>query len=281
MVVFPNAKINLGLHVTQKRDDGFHDLQTVFFPIPLCDALEIIPANDNETGIVITGITVDTDPQQNLCMRAYHLLKKDFPQLPAIKLHLHKAIPLGAGMGGGSADAAFTLVLLNQYFLLGIPEEKLMQYALQLGSDCPFFIINQPCFATGRGEELERTAFDLSAYQITIVNPGIHIQTKEAFAAIVPAQPMKSIKDIIAQPVESWKKDLKNDFEPGVFKLYPEIAAIKDKLYDSGAVYASMTGTGSTVYGIFKKGMVPAQDVQSSRYKVQQQYFQLTLNIKS
>lgn len=249
MISFPNCKINLGLNITGKRSDGYHNLETVFYTIPIRDALEVIQAADfnfSTSGLPISGNAAD-----NLCIKAYHLLKADFPDLPNVNIHLHKKIPMGAGLGGGSADGAFMLKLLNKKFHLNISEDKLTEYALQLGSDCPFFIINKPCFATGRGELMETIKLDLSSYQFVIINPGIHISTKEAFSNLHPTTPEKSIKQIIDQPVKTWKEELLNDFEQNIFTLYPTIKAIKDQLYAAGAVYASMTGTGSTVYGIF------------------------------
>jgi len=255
VVSFPNCKINLGLNITARRSDGYHDLETVFIPISFKDALEVIHAqNDKETvQYSSSGMPVEIDPSHNLCIKAYHLLKNDYPQLPAVKLHLHKTIPSGAGLGGGSADGAFTLKLLNTKFNLGISEEQLMAYALQLGSDCPFFIYNKPCFATGRGEIIEPVEIDLSAYKFLIVNPGIHISTKQAFSELTPSIPSISIKEAIKQPINAWKDSIKNDFESAVFKNFPEIKEIKNELYKSGAVYASMTGSGSTVFGIFEK----------------------------
>ena len=258
MVLFANSKINLGLHIIRKRNDGYHDIETVFYPVPLQDALEVIQNDEPEEKNIqfsTSGLTIQGKNEDNLCIKAYHLLKKDFPQLSSIKLHLHKTIPTGTGLGGGSADGAFTLKLLNQKFDLGLSTEQLLDYALQLGSDCPFFIINKPCYATGRGEVLETMKLDFSAYKLIIVNPGIHVSTAEAFSLITPTLSSGSIKQIIHQPVESWKTNLKNDFEEPVFKKYPEIKQIKDDLYKAGAVYASMTGSGSTVYGIFEKNM--------------------------
>ena len=259
MVVFPNCKINLGLRIVRKRDDGFHNLETIFYPIPLYDVLEIIrnPAHQHsDTPAIqfsVSGITVEGNLQDNICIKAFNLLKKDFPQLPAIQLHLHKAIPTGAGLGGGSADGAFTLLLLNKQFALGLSAEQLIACALQLGSDCPFFIHSKPCYATGRGEKMQSVLLDLSGYKFIIVNPGIHVQTGQAFAGITPAMPAKSLKTIIAQPVTTWKKDMINDFENSIFQLHPEIEMIRKKMYEQGAVYASMSGTGSSVYGIFEK----------------------------
>jgi 4-diphosphocytidyl-2-C-methyl-D-erythritol kinase len=250
MLAFPNCKINLGLNIVSKRTDGYHNLETVFYPISVKDALEVITSKS--FSFQCTGLSISGGVEDNLCIKAYHLLKKDFPDLPEVSIHLHKAIPMGAGLGGGSADGAFMLSLLNKKFRLNISEEKLITYSLQLGSDCPFFIINKPCFATGRGEKLTPVAVDLSSYKIVLINPGIHVSTKEAFSALTPAVPAKSIQQIIEQPVETWKAELKNDFEETVFQLHAAIKDIKERLYAEGAVYAAMTGTGSTVYGIFK-----------------------------
>lgn len=257
MIVFPNCKINLGLNILRKRSDGYHDLETVFYPIPLTDILEIIenkhPEQSAKMPFTISGISMPEVPASNLCAKAYKLLKRDFPKLPFIQMHLHKSVPLGAGLGGGSSDAAFTLKVLNDKFDLHLSVKELMDYAAELGSDCPFFILNKPCFATGRGEILEEIQLDLSAYKFVVVNPGIHINTGDAFVKLKPAVPEKSIREIIAEPIENWKTTLQNDFEKVVFKEYREIVDIKDSLYTKGAVYASMSGSGSTVYGIFPK----------------------------
>lgn len=258
MVSFPNCKINLGLQILRKRPDGFHDLQTVFYPIPLTDALEIIQTDEKKTTLSLSGLSIDAKEEDNISIKAYQILKKDFSNLPAIKLHLHKVIPSGAGLGGGSADGAFTLLLLNQKFNLGLTEEQLINYALQLGSDCPFFIKNKPCFAKGRGEDIEAIDLDLSSYKIALVNPRIHVATGWAFSQLTPNDQRPSLKNIIQQPVEIWKEQLINDFEPAIFKQYPEIEKIKTSLYEQGAVYASMTGTGSTVFAFFKKEIAPA-----------------------
>lgn len=251
MVLFPNCKINLGLNVINKRDDGYHDLETIFYPLQIKDAVEIIEKKSIQFSI--SGLIIDGDIQNNLCLKAYQLLKEEFPQLPTIQIHLHKAIPMGAGLGGGSTDGAFTLKLLNKKFNLSLSEKQLTDYALQLGSDCPFFIVNKSCFAKGRGEILEELDIDLSAFKIILVHPGIHIGTGAAFSTIKPAATKKSLKDIIQQPIVTWKKELKNDFEEPVFVQYPEIKNIKDELYRSGAIYSSMSGSGSAVYAIFEK----------------------------
>lgn len=268
MLVFPNCKINLGLIVREKRSDGYHNIETVFYPVQVNDVLEIISSTGNATNATATkftysGLPVDGHERDNLCIKAYELLKKDFPQLPFIKMHLHKAIPMGAGLGGGSADAAFTLITLNEKYTLNLTVDQLLLYALQLGSDCPFFILNKPCIATGRGEVLDPVTLSLSGYQLLIVNPGIHINTGWAFSQItfasdVDAIANSSLQTTISKPVLEWKNALTNDFEKPVFEKYPEIEAIKDLLYETGAVYASMSGSGSSVYGIYQDNTQPA-----------------------
>ena len=268
MVVFPNSKINLGLRIVSKRVDGYHDLDTVFYPLPFYDALEVI-RNDGESEAAnpeiifnITGLQIG-ETTNNLCLRAYQLLKSDFSNLPPVHMHLHKAIPIGAGLGGGSADAAFSLTLLNDKFQLGLTTGQLLQYALKLGSDCPFFIINKPCHATGRGEVLQPVDLDLSSYKFVLINPGIHISTGKAFAGASPAIPVRSTREIISQPVHTWKDQLKNDFEKTIFPAFPEIEKIKNSLYEHGALYASMSGTGSSVYGIFDRNRAVNIDAPS------------------
>ena len=257
MILFPNCKINLGLHIVRKRTDGFHDLETVFYPIKICDALEIIEVKESEeTFLTTSGFDIDGNAEENICLKAYHLLKKDF-NVPSIKIHLHKVIPIGAGLGGGSADGAFTLLLLNKKFNLNISEEKLMEYALRLGSDCPFFIKNKICYATQRGEILEEINHDLSNYKIVLINPGIKINTGWAFSQIHPKENGTSLLEIIQQPIDCWKNNLVNDFERPIFEQHIAIKEIKEQLYKAGAVYASMSGTGSSVYGLFEKTTTP------------------------
>ena len=251
MVTFPNCKINLGLNIVNKRGDGYHDLETVFFPLQFKDALEVIEKEEFEFSS--SGLSIEGEKEKNLCVKAWHLLKRDFPHLPNIQMHLHKAIPMGAGLGGGSSDGAFTLKLLNKKFELDLSEKQLIKYSLQLGSDCPFFIANKPCFATGRGEILEQIELNLSEHKIVIVHPSIHISTAWAFANIKPAKPAKPIKQVIGKSILTWKDELRNDFELPVFEKYPEIKKIKEDVYNSGADYASMSGSGSAVYGIFRK----------------------------
>lgn len=254
MVVFPNCKINIGLHVVGKRPDGYHNIETVFYPVNWCDALEVITRTDStppQPKISVSGIQVDGAAENNICFKAWQLLKKDFPQLPVVDIHLHKAIPIGAGLGGGSADGAYMLQLLNNKFQLNLSTEQLLQYSIQLGSDCPVFILNEPCYATGRGEELKRVSADLSGYSLLIIHPGIHINTGWAFSKITPRASGYDLQEAITLPVEQWKETISNDFETPVFEAHPSIAAIKDQLYGSGAIYASMSGSGSSVFGIF------------------------------
>jgi 4-diphosphocytidyl-2-C-methyl-D-erythritol kinase len=256
MISFPNCKINLGLNITGKRADGYHNIETVFYPIQINDVLEIIPAD--EFKFSISGLAVEGNMNDNLCVKAYSLLKQDFPQLPPGNIFLHKAIPTGGGLGGGSADGGFTLMLLNEKFQLNLSTTQLINYASQLGSDCAFFIINKACFASGRGEVLEQAEIDLSAYSFLLVHPNIHINTTWAFSQLNISDKNFSIKAIISQPISSWKEKLKNDFEEPVFNKYPELKMIKEKLYKSGALYASMSGSGSTIFGIFEKNNTPS-----------------------
>ncbi|MEP7164777.1 MAG: 4-(cytidine 5'-diphospho)-2-C-methyl-D-erythritol kinase [Ferruginibacter sp.] len=259
MVLFPNCKINIGLRVVNKRSDGYHDIETIFFPLALKDAVEVIeePATIKEVSYTQTGLKIPGSDQDNLCIKAYQLLKKDLPKLPNVKLHLHKIIPTGAGLGGGSADASFVLKLLNEKFKLDLSVEQLLAYALQLGSDCPFFIINKPCYATGRGEMLEEIPLNLSAYKILLLNPCIHINTGWAFSNINIEPKEGNLKELCRLPVTSWQENIFNDFEKPVFEAHPEIAKIKNTLINAGALYASMSGSGSTLYGIFEKKTEP------------------------
>ena len=222
MVCFPNCKINLGLHITGKRPDGFHSLETVFYPVALSDMLEIVSAES--LSFQSTGLSIPGTAESNLCLKAYHLLKTDFPDLPPVKMHLHKIIPMGAGLGGGSADGAFTLQLINNKYKLGLSTEQLIAYAAQLGSDCPFFILNQACYATGRGEMLQPVSLDLSGWHFVLVNPGIHVNTKWAFEQITPGPSGKDLLSIIQSPVEEWKHSLSNDFEAPIAKAYSALS---------------------------------------------------------
>jgi 4-diphosphocytidyl-2-C-methyl-D-erythritol kinase len=259
MVCFPNAKINLGLRVTRKREDGYHDLESIFLPVGIYDALEILPALDNSpTSITQSGIIVPGEPTHHLCMKAWALMRSVHPDLPSIRIHLHKTIPMGAGMGGGSSDGAFTLSLLNDLFKLGHTKEDLARFALQLGSDCPFFVYNEPCIARGRGEQLTPVNFELVNFELLVVHPGIHISTKQAFTGITPSEEGPSLETLIQGPVSTWRDTVRNDFEHTVFTAEPAIGRIKNLLYEKGAVYASMTGSGSAVYGLFPKSTLPS-----------------------
>jgi len=258
MIQFPNCKINLGLSITQKREDGYHHLDTVFYPIQLKDALEFVVSD--ELKLDITGLNIPGPIEDNIILKAYHLLKQDFNHLPPLHIHLHKTIPTGGGLGGGSSNGAFMLKMLNEYFNLGIEENELAlnRYALKLGSDCPFFILNKPCHALGRGELLEPITLDLSDYHFVLVFSGIHIPTGWAFSQLIPQEPDLSTKEIISHPISSWQHLLKNDFEKPIFNTHPLLFSIKNKLIELGASYASMSGSGSTMFGIFKKESMSA-----------------------
>lgn len=260
MIVFPCAKINLGLNIVSKREDGYHNLETVFYPIPLYDALEIkymdekFPS-DTACDLKVTGNVVDCDEQKNLVVKAYHILAADY-QLPRIHTHLYKNIPSQAGLGGGSSDAAFMIRLLDERFRLNIGNPEMERYAARLGADCAFFIEAEPAYAEGIGDVLmpaDGPDGNLQGYCLCVVKPDVAVSTKEAYSAITPKKPAKSCRDIVRQPIETWKEELVNDFEEPIFKMYPELAAIKQKLYDQGAAYASMSGSGSALYGIFKE----------------------------
>ena len=252
MVSLPNCKINLGLYITEKRTDGFHNIETCFLPVNLTDALEVIATETNKLEFTTLGTPIVGDISKNLCVSAYQLLKEAFPdKVFPIHILLNKQIPMGAGLGGGSADGAFTLLMLNEYYNLELSQEQLIEFALMLGSDCPFFILNTPSIGKGRGEQLTALPIDLKGYSILLINPGIHISTKWAFEQITPSVRAKSISDILLQPIATWKNELVNDFEAPIAKEYPVIDAIIKDLYAKGAVYAAMTGSGSTVFGIF------------------------------
>lgn len=252
MIVFPNAKINLGLNIINKRADGFHNIETVFYPVPLTDVLEIIPNETSELEFSNFGIEIPGNTANNLCIKAYNALRADF-DLPPVKIILHKNIPMGAGMGGGSSDGAFTLIVLNKMFELGLTEVQLERYASNLGSDCAFFIKNKPALGTEKGNVLEDIAVNLQGLYLVIVKPDVHIGTAEAYAGVTPKIPELSLKEITSLPVNQWKGLIKNDFEESIFPKHAEIKGIKDKLYKNGALYASMTGSGAAVFGIFEQ----------------------------
>ncbi len=260
MLTFPCAKINLGLNIIAERTDGYHDLETVFYPVPLSDVLEIKhmdPAfpHDACCDLKVTGNAVDCDERKNLVVRAYELLAADY-SLPPIHAHLYKRIPSQAGLGGGSSDGAFMIRLLDERFRLNIGNAEMERYAAMLGSDCAFFITAEPSFATGRGEVLQPAdgpKGNLGGYHIAIVKPDVSVSTREAYSKIVCRKPAKSCRDIVRQPIETWRAELVNDFEAPVFASHPELAMIKEMLYDMGAVYASMSGSGAALFGIFRQ----------------------------
>lgn len=249
MLTFPNCKINLGLRITEKRPDGYHNLQSCFYPVGWGDVLEVVSATKfsfNSTGLEIPG-----ELSKNLCVRAYELLKADYA-LPPVQMHLHKIVPIGAGLGGGSSDAAFALKLLNEQFSLKLSTAQLEGYARRLGSDCAFFIQNKPTYCVEKGDVFEDIAVDLSGYYILLVYPNLAISTAEAYARIQPRQPAIPLREQLSAPIDTWQATIHNDFEDSLFPVYPVLADIKQQLYEIGAVYASMSGSGSTVYGIFQ-----------------------------
>lgn len=257
MVVFPHCKINLGLHVVSRREDGYHNIETCFYPVPRYDILEAIPSSGfsfDQSGLSIPGASAD-----NLCIRAYQLLKNDFLLAP-VKIHLHKVIPMGAGLGGGSSDAAYMLKLLNDLFHLNLSATHLSTYAARLGSDCAFFTQPQPMLGSGRGEILENIDVDLKGYWLCLVKPDVHVSTAEAYAGMVPQPPARSLKEILSLPVENWKSLLVNDFEKTIFGKFPLLNEVKQQLNKSGAAYAAMSGSGSTIFALFKEN--PSLDKQ-------------------
>lgn len=253
MLVFPNCKINLGLHVTNKRPDGYHNIETVFYPVNWCDALEVI--ENEQTGAAPftwsqTGLGIAGNPDDNLIFKAWQLVNAEVA-LPPLSVHLHKVLPMGAGLGGGSADAAFFINLLNKKFSLGLDVERRCALASQLGSDCAFFIRNQPVYAQGRGNEFSDVDIDLSDHYLLLIFPAVHSNTREAYEGLKPRPAQRDLREVLHQPIQTWKQDLVNDFETSIFRKYPQIAALKEQLYRQGAVYASLSGSGSAVFGIF------------------------------
>jgi 4-diphosphocytidyl-2-C-methyl-D-erythritol kinase len=250
MLSFPNAKINLGLSVIEKRSDGFHNIETVMLPIGLCDILEVIISPDAQFSFTTSGLKIKSDGNQNLVVKAWRLLMERF-DLPPVKIHLHKVIPMGAGLGGGSSDAAFLIKSINTLFDLKLTVVQMEAFALELGSDCPFFVQDKPVLAKGRGELFEDIEMALGSYSIVVVKPEIHVDTATAYAQIIPAHKSIALKGILKMPVIKWRGLLINDFEKPVFEQYPKIGNIKEKLYEMGADYASMSGSGSAVFGLF------------------------------
>lgn len=252
MIVFAPCKINIGLQILSRRSDGFHNISSIFYPLPLHDVLEIITAPS--LSFHPSGIAIPGDPEDNLCLKAWHLLKKDFADLPPVEVYLYKNIPVGAGLGGGSSDAASMLKLLNIKYRLHITSEKLIEYAAKLGSDCAFFLQDYPCYVTGRGDELlALKQADLRSYHFLLVCPDIHVNTAEAYGKIKSFIPARSVLDLVREPVATWKDKVINDFEKPIFDLHPGLASIKKKMYEQGALFASMSGSGSSIFGIFEK----------------------------
>ncbi|RUT78473.1 4-(cytidine 5'-diphospho)-2-C-methyl-D-erythritol kinase [Ancylomarina longa] len=263
MLCFPNAKINIGLNVIEKRSDGFHNIETIFYPIPLCDALEITNSNIlQDYQFSTTGIPVTIEDHDNIVMKAFQLLKTEFA-IPPTAIHLHKNIPFGAGLGGGSADAAFMIKLLNDQYHLKLSESRMEQLAGMLGSDCPFFIQNKAVFAEGKGDIFSKVSIDLSNYFIYLIKPNLPISTPEAYRCITPKYPDKSLRELIQQPIELWKDLIFNDFEDSIFPKHEELRTIKDMLYKNGAIYAAMSGSGSSIYGIFKHKPLPISNFKN------------------
>ncbi len=253
MLVYPHAKINIGLNIVEKRTDGYHNLQTVFYPIPLQDVLEVKTLENSNAPYLLqqVGTIVDGTPADNLVIKVYEDLRKDF-DLPPLDIYLHKKIPTGAGLGGGSSDAAAMMNLLNEQYGLGLTTEEMQQRVGRLGADCAFFITSRPAYATGIGDVLTPIELDLKGWVIVLVKPAVSVSTRDAYSKVCPHQPEHDLVEALKRPVKEWRKYVKNDFEESVFPLYPQIGAIKETLYDMGAAYAAMSGSGSTVFGLFR-----------------------------
>jgi 4-diphosphocytidyl-2-C-methyl-D-erythritol kinase len=261
MIAFPNAKINIGLKILGKRPDGFHDIETILYPIALSDILEIVPSSESHPTFTSSGLDIPGDPSKNLCLKAFQLLSNSF-HLPPVNIHLHKMIPIGAGLGGGSSDGAYTVKMLNELFSLGLTDDEMMGFAGKLGSDCPFFIKNRPVFAYGKGDHFIPTNLHLSGYRIELISPSVFVNTAEAYRLVDQCAkecfpgPASGLQDHIEKPITEWRDLIYNDFETPIFSQYPELEAIKLKLYNQGAIYASLTGSGSTLFGIFRESSV-------------------------
>lgn len=271
MVVFPRAKINIGLRIMEKRPDGYHNIETFFYPVDLADALEFVVRKDHRRGdtLRITGLMKDSDPDSNLVMKAVKIMRQSF-DFPGIRIHLHKSIPIGAGLGGGSSDAAGILKALNKYFGFGLNSEELRSFAGLVGSDAPFFIDSTPSFAEGVGNILSEFPLDLSGYSIVILYPDTNISTAEAYAGCVPCPGGLSLRQLLNLPVSEWRGRVVNDFELNIFRSYPQVGKLKMALYEAGAIYASMSGSGSAVYGIFEGE--PELPGELARYRINTGY---------
>lgn len=257
MILFPNVKINIGLFVTGKRADGYHSLQSIFYPVPWKEAIEAVPARDanrqERIKLFVHGLDIPGDPKENIILKTADSLAK-VRSIPAFDIHLLKKLPMGAGLGGGSADAAFALRAMDSFLDQPLKDDEAQQILASVGSDCPFFWKNEPMYVTGRGEEMEPIQLDLSGYHLVVINPGIHISTREAYAGVrIDSSPSFDLRSLPQVPIEEWKNDVYNAFEQGIFQEHRAISLLKEELYDAGAIYASMTGSGSTVYGIFNE----------------------------
>lgn len=258
MILFPNAKINLGLDILRRRPDGYHDIATVMIPVAWTDILEVVPARGSSTTLTVTGRSVDCLPEKNLVMKAYRALEKHLGSIPPVDIALHKVIPDGAGLGGGSADAAFALTAFNEVLSLGIEKRILAEIAATVGADCPFFIYNEPAYCTGTGTTLDHSVHPaIEGYTIAIAKPAAEaVNTAEAYAGVKPSEPHVAIPEILNLPIESWKESLKNDFETSIFPIRPQIASLKAHFFKSGALYAAMSGSGAAVFGIFDSAIL-------------------------
>lgn len=250
MICFPQCKINIGLNIHSKREDGYHEISSVMYPLQWQDVLEIVPGE--RFNFTHSGLDIPGEASTNLCVKAFNLLNAE-QKITPVHAHLRKNIPMGGGLGGGSANATAMLRLLDEYNELNLSDDQLRSYAAQLGSDCPFFVVSKPQFATGRGELLEPISVDLSGYYLLLVNDGTHVSTKEAYSSVVPRKPLFDLRETIKEPIERWQESIQNQFEESVFPHYPHLAKIKEELLESGATYASMSGSGATLYGIFKR----------------------------
>ena len=255
MLLQPNAKINIGLNIVRKRADGYHDLETIFYPISLCDRIEISRTTEHNDLRFHSGegIVLDCSDENNLIVKTYRIFKKQYG-IGGVDISFEKHIPFGAGLGGGSSDAAHTAIALNQLFDLQLSSDELQQTVRQLGADCPFFIINKPCFAQGIGDILQPIDVDLHKYELLLIKPDIHVSTRDAYSHVLPQQPQTSLTELIELPVNKWKDHIRNDFEESVFQRFPQLSVIKQVLYEYGAEYASMSGSGSSFYGLFRRG---------------------------
>ncbi len=254
MILFANAKINIGLQVVARRTDGYHELNSIFYPLPIYDIIEILETDAQDSTLTVQGNHIPGDSADNLCLKAHALLKKEF-DIPQVRIDLIKQIPIGAGLGGGSADASFVLKGLNELFKLNLTSTQLAKYAAQLGADCPFFIANKPVFATGIGTEFKEISLDLDEYHLAVIMPDIHVSTAEAYSGVKPMPSDVNLEEAIRLPIQEWKFHIRNDFEESIFERYPMLKEIKEALYHKGAIYTSMSGSGAAIYAIFWEKM--------------------------